>query len=327
MTLTSTVDSIVGLKILVIGDLMLDHYVWGDVHRISPEAPVPVVLATHDTWTAGGAANVALNLSNLGVVTTVAGCVSNDEAGQRLRSILNENKIGLIGEVSSTDAPPTIVKSRVIARTQQVCRIDREVERARYRIDTNPELLNAVKEAVNDSDAIIVSDYAKGVVTNELIRQLVEWRQGRKTLLAVDPKPSHLISLTGVDLMTPNRHEALQLAGLSDFPATEKYPLSDVCRRIHELYRPQTLVVTLGAEGMAVSRNGDVEIVLPTLAQEVFDVSGAGDTVIAVLTAAMAAGVSAVQAAQVANAAAGCVVAHVGTVPVNRDELVAFLSV
>jgi D-beta-D-heptose 7-phosphate kinase/D-beta-D-heptose 1-phosphate adenosyltransferase len=309
----------------VVGDLMLDHYVWGDVHRISPEAPVPVIHAVRDSWAAGGAANVARNLAEIGVATRVVGRVGNDEAGQRLCQILSENNIRLIEGAAACDQTPTIVKTRVIARTQQVCRIDRESTRDRYRVDHFDSLMRDLDQAFAESDAVILSDYAKGVVTQALLDRILVRRHGNRPFVAVDPKPSHALAPRGVNLLTPNRLEALQLAGLPSPHTAEDYPLEEICHRVHDLYEPETLVVTLGGQGMAVSRNGKIDTVLPTLAREVFDVSGAGDAVIATLTAALVAGAEPVQAAQLANAAAGCVVGHIGTVPVNRNELIALL--
>jgi len=308
------------IRVLVIGDIMLDHYLWGDVYRISPEAPVPVVHALRDTYTAGGAANVALNLTNLGVRTTLFGHVAPDEAGQRLASILSDSGVELINLNHNADTP-TIVKTRVIIRNQQLCRIDREVSRDKYQLDNSPNFLTVLESALDKVDAVIISDYAKGVITQSLIDLILsKASKGSNFLVAIDPKPARKLSFVGAGLLTPNRQEALELAGLN-INHDEKYPLEEICSQIYKLYAPHLLVITLGAEGMAICKDGKVETHLPTEAREVFDVSGAGDTVIATLSAALASGINPYQSAWLANGAAGCVVAHMGTVPVKIEEL------
>ncbi len=319
--LSSLLESLTKTRVLVIGDLMLDHYIWGDVYRISPEAPVPVIHVTRDTFTAGGAANVALNLAGIGVQTSIFGHYTPDEAGKRLARLLTDSGVEILQSQQFSDAP-TITKTRVIVRNQQLCRIDREVASQSYGININSGIETMLEEALSNVDAVILSDYAKGFVTQPLVDYLLNVSQQRSELLiAVDPKPSRHLSFRGAGLLTPNRSEALELAGLSELRIDEPYPLDDVCQRIYENFRPRLLVVTLGAEGMAICREGKVVEHLPTEAREVFDVSGAGDTVIAILTAAIASGATPAQAARLANAAAGCVVAHMGTAPIAIEEL------
>jgi len=308
-------------RILVVGDLMLDHYIMGDVHRISPEAPVPVVQAVEQKFVAGGAANVAHNLAAVGVRAAVFGVLGTDEAGQRLASILELNGVSATRCIRRSLAP-TIVKTRVIARHQQLCRIDHEGARTLYDPLGTEEGLQALADALSEADAVIVSDYAKGVVTPRLLELLRAWAERSGRLLAIDPKPTRQLDLRGAGLLTPNRGEALSLAGLAEPALGEVYPLAEICARIHAAYAPAVLVITLGAEGMAISRGGVVEEVLPTQAREVFDVSGAGDTVIAFLTAALACGASPVEAARLANLAAGVVVSKTGTATVSPAELI-----
>lgn len=308
------------LKILVVGDLMLDHYIWGDVHRISPEAPVPVVQAMRETHTAGGAANVALNLASLGINVSVCGSLGEDEAGEKLSCLLEEEGINVEG-CFKVGGLSTMVKTRVVVRTQQLCRIDREAARAAYGIDRIPGSIKLLEQLISQCDAMILSDYAKGVITQELTDRSFALAGKYGKLLAVDPKPSRMLVFQGAGLMTPNKHEALELAGIPEPSLGEQYPLEAVCASISEIYSPELLVVTLGADGMAVSEEGRVMEILPTSAREVFDVSGAGDTVIATLTAALAAGASPVDAAKFANIAAGVVVSKVGTATVNPSEI------
>ncbi|GAA4914663.1 bifunctional ADP-heptose synthase [Mucilaginibacter defluvii] len=321
MNLTYLLKNLNTVKVMVIGDMMLDHYVWGNVTRISPEAPVPVVHVADDSYTAGGAANVALNLTNLGVETHIIGHCVKDDAGERLLKILADKNVNYISPEVLFQSP-TIVKTRVVIQSQQLCRIDREGQREFYAIDSSPDFEKMLGTAMSEVDAVIVSDYAKGVITQSLLDSVLKIANSMPNLLvAVDPKPARRLSFSGVGLLTPNRNEALELAELPAPAIGEKYPLDEVCRRIHEIYNPETLIVTLGADGMAISEKGEVIEHLPTVARQIFDVSGAGDTVIATLTAAMAAGASAAEAARLANAAAGCVVAHLGTAPVLADEL------
>lgn len=325
MALTELLEKINKVRVLVIGDMMLDHYIWGDVYRISPEAPVPVVHATRDTYMAGGAANVALNLSNLGVTTSILGYRKNDDAGQRLAEILEQQHVTELNKQYAGDAP-TIIKTRVVIRGQQLCRIDRESGRSSYRIDHDAAFKQAVENAIEATDAIIISDYAKGVITQPLVDYVLEIAKTKKDLLvAVDPKPFSKLLFYGASLLTPNRSEALELAGLPDIPG-EPYPLEEVCSRIYKQFNPKILVITLGRDGMAICQPGQPIQALPTYAREVFDVSGAGDTVVATLTAALAAGADPLLASRLANTAAGCVVAHTGTAPIELNELKTWLD-
>jgi D-glycero-beta-D-manno-heptose-7-phosphate kinase len=309
------------LRILVVGDVMLDHYVWGDATRISPEAPVPVVHVQRDSYTAGAAANVALNLVGLGAHATVAGCLADDEAGRMLAGILTEHGIR---SVNLGGKGQTIVKARVVAQRQQLVRLDRESPPAQYavRLDRARELLVPVLAA---ADAIILSDYAKGLLTQELVDLLVREAADAGKLIALDPKPRRNLELKGLDLLTPNRREAAELAGIAWDPL-QPFPAAEVCAHIYERHRPRHLVVTLSEDGMLLCTRGAVVKQIPTAAREVFDVSGAGDTSIAGLVLALAAGADLETAAHLANAAAGVVVGKVGTAAVTPDELLAHLE-
>lgn len=316
MTNASILAAIRELKILVIGDLMLDHYIWGDVHRISPEAPVPIVNVSRESHTAGGAANVALNLASLGVAARVVGTLGEDAAGNKLLGLLGA--AGVDTSLCLTAPPrPTIVKTRVIVRNQQLCRIDHEAAASLYSIEASPALLSAIEA----SDAVIVSDYAKGVISQSTLNAILDHAKQHGKTIAIDPKPSSHLKFEGASLITPNRHEALELAGLAEPRIGEPYPLDQVCRHIQQRHSPELLIITLGADGMAICRDGKVEQTLPTRARQVFDVSGAGDTVIATLTAALTSGLSAEDAAKLANLAAGVVVSRLGTATVTPEDL------
>ncbi|NLF22974.1 MAG: hypothetical protein GX590_07410 [Lentisphaerae bacterium] len=313
-------ESIGRLRILVIGDLMLDHYVWGDATRISPEAPVPVVNVERDTFTAGGAANVALNLRALGVAVDLVGTLGADSQGECLARVLAGHGLAVDAPLTSADRP-TIVKTRVMCRSQQLCRLDREAAPPVYALP-DAWLESALAERVARADAVILSDYAKGVVTTALI-QRVQQLAGPERLVSLDPKPRPGLAFSGLGLITPNRSEALLLAQLQGAAAVDAFPAEEVCRRLHAEHATQLLVVTLGADGMLISRGGRVVQRVPTAARAVFDVSGAGDTVTAVLTAALAAGADAETAVQLANIAAGVVVAKLGTATASPEEILA----
>lgn len=323
MKASEIIDGIGNLRILVIGDLMLDHYVCGDVHRVSPEAPVPVILMKSESYRAGGAGNVAANLASLGAAVTVMGVAGEDEFAMRLLDMLEQAEIRTDSVVRSSDVS-TIVKTRVVARGQQVCRIDREGPRAGYVIDiAKMRFCELLESKIAGSDCVILSDYAKGVISQAMIDLVVRIAGARDIMVSADPKPSHSLLYRGMKLLTPNRQEALQMAGLEAPSSGELYPLEEVFGRIHDRHGPELLAVTLGAEGMALGSGGRVETVLPADVREVFDISGAGDTVIAAMTAALASGASPPEAALLANKAAGLVVSQFGTVPVDRTALAA----
>jgi D-beta-D-heptose 7-phosphate kinase/D-beta-D-heptose 1-phosphate adenosyltransferase len=312
---------IAGLRILVIGDLMLDHYIWGDATRISPEAPVPVIDIARDSWTAGGAANVALNIASLGARCTVFGFIGSDEAGSTLRKILSEKGVEAI---ASPGEGMTILKTRVMVQHQQLCRLDRESAPSSYAVSPRTAL-PLLADAIRECDAIILSDYAKGLLTDALVLQLTKHARAGKKFIALDPKPKNDLSFSGLDLITPNRREALKLAGIK-FQPGGVFPAAEVCEKLHRKFGSANVVVTLGEEGMLLSASGKALRTIPTAAREIYDVSGAGDTALAALVLALTSGAGLEEAAHFANAAAGVVVAKLGTATVSPDELLAHLS-
>ncbi len=306
------------LKILVVGDLILDKYIWGDTSRISPEAPVPIISVNRETYTPGGAANVAANLTSLGSQCEVCGIVGDDADSQQLRSILKKCRVDF-DSIFIGGSAPTIVKTRVITRNQQICRLDYEDQPEQYALGSERRLEYLLKRT-EESDAVIISDYAKGVIHETSITAIQRAAHKGGALVTLDPKPKRELSFTGVDLMTPNSSEALELAGIK-LSRHQEFPYEEVCKSIYKKYLPRNLVVTLGEDGMLLSENGEVVEIIPADAHEVYDVSGAGDTVIAVLTAALAVGSSLTIAARLANHAAGIVVSKVGAASVTADEL------
>lgn len=312
-------DRIKSLNILVIGDVMLDRYVIGEVKRISPEAPVPVLAVREEKSVAGGAANVALNLKALGANVETIGWFGNDKKGDELFDILGRRNIGVDQEFRFSTAP-TISKSRVTASNQQICRVDREASTECYSPDLNL-LGKDITEKVKLADAVIISDYGKGFVTNQLLKLV----SVNAKFLAIDPKPSRLLQYAKPDLITPNRFEALELAGLSR-ESRDPFPQENVVVKIFEQFAPTMLAVTLGADGMLLAEDGEIDKIIPTSAQEVFDVSGAGDTVIAALTLGLVAGKDFQNAAEFANLAAGVVVGKVGTATVSPEEILSLVD-
>jgi D-beta-D-heptose 7-phosphate kinase/D-beta-D-heptose 1-phosphate adenosyltransferase len=321
-------DAASSVRILVVGDVMLDHFMWGTVSRISPEAPVPVVEFQRENLMPGGAANVARNLTALRVRTELFGRVGKDNEGEKLRSLLANHGIGCQG-LRSKSNHPTSVKIRIIAHQQQVVRIDRE---ARDGLDATATrtLLGAITRCASSAAGIIVGDYGKGVVTQPLLDGIKTLCHERGLWLSLDPKPVHKLSLAGLSLLTPNRKEAFELAGLADEtrhpdPLADKNLMLAASRLLRDL-RPALLLITLGELGMLLCQRDRKPFHIPTVAQEVFDVSGAGDTVIATFTLAVAAGASPVEAAIISNHAAGIVVGKFGTATVSPQELLASFS-
>jgi D-beta-D-heptose 7-phosphate kinase/D-beta-D-heptose 1-phosphate adenosyltransferase len=309
------------LRVLVIGDVMLDHYIWGDATRISPEAPVPVVDISRDSWTAGGAANVALNIAALGAKCTVAGFIADDEAGRKLTSILHDQAIATL-PTPGTGA--TILKTRVLVQHQQLCRLDRESAPAAYAFSPQ-HAVSLLGAAIRESDAVILSDYAKGILTDELVAKVTKIARAAGKFVALDPKPKRKLKFHDLDLITPNKRESFELAGMEPDPHAP-YPAAEICRRLHRDYATRNLVVTLGESGMLLSTGGKPIRTIPTAARAVFDVSGAGDTALASLVLALATGAKLESAAHFANAASGVVVGKLGTATVTPDELLAYVA-
>lgn len=312
-------------RLLVVGDVMLDQFIWGGVRRISPEAPVPVVEFQRESFMAGGAANVARNLTALGARAELFGIVGEDHAAEHLAEILRHEGVDCGGLLAVADRP-TGLKTRVIASQQHVVRIDRE-KRGPLPDEVAARFTARVLAALDGADAVLVGDYGKGAVTQDLLAALRKECRARGIWLSLDPKPVNRLDLSGLSLVTPNRKEAFELAGgeddvHADLPLADA-PLLAAADRLLAALQPALLLVTLGPQGMLLCRKGHPPVHIPTVAREVFDVSGAGDTVIAAFTLAIAAGASPVEAAVFSNHAAGVVVAKVGTATVSRAELLA----
>ncbi len=311
-------------RVLVVGDVMLDQFIWGGVSRISPEAPVPVVDFQRESFMPGGAANVARNLVALESPAELFGAIGNDEAGRKLQKLLGEQHIGCTGLVKSSGRH-TSIKTRIVAHQQQVVRIDRET-RDGLNGKLTASLIAELKLKLSKADAVIVGDYGKGVVTQPLLNEIKALCHARGVWLSLDPKPVHHLNLSNLSLITPNRKEAFELADLPD-DTKNANPFADknlmlVAERLLKELNPALLLITLGELGMLLCQRGQKPFHIPTVAQEVFDVSGAGDTVIATFTLAIAAGASPVEAAILSNHAAGIVVGKRGTATTTPEELV-----
>ena len=312
-------------RVLVVGDVMLDQFIWGRVSRISPEAPVPVVEFERESFMPGGAANVARNLTALGVRTELLGAVGRDSAANQLKTLLAADSVGCRG-LLPVRGRLTTKKTRVIAHRQQVARVDRET-RGDLDIRSTRKLLAQIERDLPQTGAVIVGDYGKGTVTEALLDGIKQICRARGVWLSVDPKPVHHLDLAGLSLITPNRKEAFEMAGVPDTSRSAD-PLADIGlqRAVEKLLRelaPALLLITLGEQGMLLCQRGQGPFHIPTVAREVFDVSGAGDTVIASFTLAIAAGASPVEAAIFSNHAAGVVVGKLGTAAVTPEEVLA----
>jgi D-beta-D-heptose 7-phosphate kinase/D-beta-D-heptose 1-phosphate adenosyltransferase len=301
--------------ILVIGDLMIDRYIWGKVRRISPEAPVPVVEVTSEDLLLGGAANVAHNILSLGGRVYVAGTVGTDYMGKVLIDRFRESGIGTDGIVIDKDRPTT-VKTRVIAHSQQVVRFDKEM-----RSDISPATLSLivdyVKTCLPEIKGIIISDYCKGLITRSLIKRILDLADSKK-VVSVDPKIGHFSFYNGVSLITPNVNEASFGAGID---IVDEKTLISAGKTLLKKLRCKAVVLTRGDEGMSLFEKSGKVTHIPTCAREVFDVSGAGDTVISAITLSHSAGATLREAAIIGNHAAGVVVGKVGTAVATQEEI------
>lgn len=304
-------------NVVVLGDVMLDEFVWGDVTRISPEAPIPVVDVQRESVHLGGAANVLANLISLGAGASVTGVVGNDRAGEQLRSTLRQIT-SQNGNLVNDDSRPTTLKTRIIAHSQPVVRTDRE---SRAPVDARIEdmVIGQLKAELERADALVVSDYDKGAVTPRILETVLPIAYERIPVL-VDPKLRNFKAYRPATLITPNHFEALRMSNSEEDSDDGLYLAA---QRIRADLNCDAVLITRGARGMMLLETDNDPVYVKTAAREVYDVTGAGDTVIAALAAALATGASMLEAATFANQAAGIVVGKVGTATVSPDELIA----
>ncbi len=320
-TLADVVKKFHKKRLMVIGDLLLDQIVRGEALRISPEAPVPVVwVRSDDEYLPGGSCNVARNLANLGVEVLLVGVVGEDNKAKTLKDLLKEENICVEGVVTASDGRPTILKTRIFAGrglSQQVLRIDREKTENITGSALN-KIISFIKMNIRDVDGVIIEDYGKGVITPSLIKTVVNLAKRSGKIVAVDPKENHFSYYKGVSVITPNHHEAEKAVG---FPLTNDEALRRAGEKLLKSSKAEVILITLGEEGMMVFDRKRSPEKIPTVAQEVSDVSGAGDTVIALYTLSIVSGASSIVAAHIANCAAGIVVGKAGPAVAERKEL------
>lgn len=316
------------LRLLVIGDVMLDEFVWGRVSRISPEAPVPVVEVTGESLYPGGAANVARNLRPFCDGVEICGLVGNDSAANRLQGLLGGEGIVTDGIVRSS-AVPTIVKTRIVARQQQVVRVDRE-KRGAAPDSARKEALAWIASRIPHVSGIIFEDYAKGLLDQSFVSEVCGLARSANKPVTADPNPNNRLSWEGVSVLKPNRLEAFAMAGIPD-PGPADDPLHDAALLeaagiLMTTQQVGALLITLGEHGMLLVQKDAPPYHTPTRAREVFDVSGAGDTAIAVFTLALCAGATLPEAAELSNHASGIVVGKLGTATILPAELTASIQ-
>ena len=324
MTLTrqkaaEIVASMRDVTIVVLGDVMLDEFVWGDVTRISPEAPVPVVDIRRESVHLGGAANVLSNLTSLGAKACVIGVVGNDPAGDRLRTSVREaSPLQAEQHLVVDENRPSTVKTRIIAHSQLVVRADREL-RTPVNGHTEERIIKTLKDAIQNADAFVVSDYDKGAVTPRILKEILPLAYEQVPVL-IDPKLRNMSSYHPATLVTPNHHEALRMTNTEE---DSDGGLHRAARLLRETLSCDAVLITRGDRGMILLEGDGEPVYVETAAREVYDVTGAGDTVIATLAAALASGSSILEAANLANHAAGIVVGKVGTATASAEELIA----
>ena len=315
-TLQRHIERFSQATVLVLGDLILDHYIWGNVNRISPEAPVPVVHVDSESFQLGGAANVYNNIRSLGGRADLCGVVGADEGGRRLLKDLGSRRHGRGGVMIDPDRPTTR-KTRVVAHNQQVVRFDIE-HRSEIKPQFQRRIIRYVESRLRDISCLVVSDYAKGVVTASLMAELTRLASLRRIPVVVDPKVEHFSYYKGVTVVTPNHLEAVQAAGVY---GNDDRAVNEAGEIIRQRLGCQSVLVTRGEKGVSLFESDGSSWHIPTMARQVYDVTGAGDTVVGTLALALAAGASVRDGAVLANHAAGVVVGRVGTATITTKQL------
>lgn len=313
------IDKFKGKEIIVIGDIMLDHFVKGSVSRISPEAPVPVVNVEREDFVAGGAGNVAVNLAALGAKPVIISVLGDDANGIILKNFL-ENKGADTTQIVTDETRPTTQKVRIIAERQQVVRVDRE-SKTRISKDIAAQCFTNFKEALKTAKGVIMSDYGKGMLSDYNIQDIIKACRAKNIPVCVDPKIDNFLKYKNITCMTPNTKEAWEGMGLP--PKKDEKSILDLGKNILKTLKADSILITRSAQGMSLFEKGKTPKIttISATAKEVFDVTGAGDTVISVLTLALACKASLKDAAYIANEAAGLVVAKLGTATVTTDEI------
>ncbi|NQT06691.1 MAG: D-glycero-beta-D-manno-heptose-7-phosphate kinase [Candidatus Omnitrophica bacterium] len=315
--LKKIISNFTDARIMIIGDLILDEFIWGSVDRISPEAPVPVVWVKKENFMPGGASNVANNIASFGGKAELVGIIGDDERGRTLKREMSKKGVVTDGFIVDKRRP-TVLKTRVIAHKQQVVRIDRE-ETAPVSGATLSKVIKHVEKKIKEIDILIIEDYGKGLITPELLKGIIPLAKRYKKPIAVDPKEENFSLYKGVTLITPNSDEASKATGIK---IENKKDIEAAGRKLLTALRCKAALITLGEKGMALFENGKRPVHIPTIAQEVYDVSGAGDTVIGTFCLSLASGANDTEAAYIANYAAGIVVGKVGIAVIDSNELI-----
>ena len=309
-------DCFSNTKVLVIGDVMLDRYMWGSVSRISPEAPVPVVKMDRTTLAAGGAANVAANVAGLGATPILVGLIGDDSESEEFVKVLEKTGVSAANLISISGRATT-VKTRIIAHSQQIVRIDQETDEPLSKMD-EAQTIEKIRGLMSDANAVIISDYAKGFLSESLLRSVIDTANATGKQILVDPKGKDYSKYSKASLLTPNRREAADACGLEE----NTQQMVDIAgKKLLDDLDLESVLITQGEDGMTLFRRGAERHHLDTRARDVYDVTGAGDTVIASLAVAIGSGADLETAAHHANVAAGVVVEQVGTTAIDLDEL------
>ncbi len=320
--LVKAIHSFSNINILVLGDIIVDHFIWGNVTRISPEAPVPVVNVTNENLLLGGSANVLHNIFAMGGKAALCGVIGTDWMGGKLIDLLKETQSSTDGVIKDPNRPTT-KKTRIVAQGQQVVRFDRE-NSAPLSDEILSELSTFIGESIHLFDAVVISDYAKGVINKTLMDHLLEKLVSFPDIpVIVDPKPGHLPFFKNTTIITPNHHEAERMSGIH---IQDDDSLTQAAKHLQETLQCKAVLITRGESGMALLEKNKPIFKIPTKAKEVYDVTGAGDTVIASLALALASGLSYAEASVLANYAAGIVVGKIGTATVSKNDLLEAVS-
>ena len=311
-------------SILVVGDTMVDRFVWGKVSRISPEAPVPVVEVTKETQTLGGAGNVANNITSLGAKAYIITVIGDDLDGLCMKEMLKNKSINTDFVIVDKQRPTTL-KTRIVASNQQVVRVDKEVK-GFFSGKTEVSILNNIDEVIKKVDGVIISDYAKGIVTDKVLKKIITLAKKKKIPVTVDPKVENFKKYKHITCMTPNTKEAIEGMNAQHQGIKTDEDIARLGKKILKLLQSQSVLITIREKGMTIIEKNKITHI-PTRAKEVYDVTGAGDTVIATMTLALAAKWKLVEAAEIANFAAGIVVGKVGTATVTVDEIIKTIKI
>ncbi len=316
------IENFSNARVLVVGDMMVDHFIWGKVSRISPEAPVPVVEVKRESYLLGGSANVLHNVIAMGGKVFASGVIGADARGAWLVRELRKMKVETGGIVEEKERPTT-VKTRIVAHSQQMVRYDRE-SRQPIRTGSIHKIVKYIEKIRKGIGAVIISDYSKGMISEKLLNGVREATAGHQIMTCVDPKQSDFSLYRGFDVITPNHHEAQRALGIEDINGNlvgREIKIRKAVRGLLDRFELKALLITRGEEGMSLYERGGAVTHIPAVAREVFDVTGAGDTTIGVFSLSLAAGASFREAAFLANQAAGIAVGKVGTATVSKEEL------